>query len=186
MSRVRSNIAKLTVIALGWLVVVATSQRFDPIEHRDVDVSLGFGPDTPTTAVVDVTFEGAFLGRPNAVCAFAREDHTHASQDIAVEVEVLSRLGETAAEDGEGPLMTGWEPITWAALAGGGCAFITCGAEEPCGGRFAITLRDDALPDAGVDPTERLPITLAVTAATQAEPGALPGRTSIDLVETRP
>lgn len=66
------------------------------------------------------------------------------------------------------------------------CSRVTCGAEEPCGGRFSITLVPAARPDASVDPAQLEPIPLVLAAVTYADPGELPGRATITLVETRP
>lgn len=183
MSTVAARIAKLIAIAFGWLVVVATSQRFDPVEHTDLEVDLAIGPEAPSTAVVDVTFEGAFIGQSNAVCGFARPESGTSESGITVDIGTLQRLGETTVEGMGGSLQRAWQPLTWAGVEG--CVLITC-HEEPCGGRFSIALVDEASPDAGVDPARFDPIPMLLVAMTEAEPGALPGRASITLVETRP
>lgn len=188
MSIAAVRIAKLTAIAVGWLVVVATSPVYDPVEHTDLEVDLAIGPEAPSTAVVDVTFEGAFVDERNAVCAFVwgEEDEYdwRFGDGIRVQVEVLESQGETTLEVGGDLLIQRVRPLTF---EGGsdGCVYVTCGTEEPCGGRFSVTLVAEPTNDGGVVP-QLDPYPMVLAAITSAAPGALPGRATITLVETQP
>ncbi len=186
MSRVGNQFAKPIVIVAGWMVVVATSRREEPVENTLEEVQLSIGPAAPPTAIVDVVFEGAFVRERNKVCAFvwADDDGPQRRDDVRVLIGAESRLGETLVEPSEGELVYETMPLT--TYSGGACASVTCGAAEPCGGRFVVTLVDGGSPDGGVDPTRFDPLPMVIAAVTHATPGALPGRTTVTLVEPRP
>ena len=188
MSRFRNQVAKLTAIACGWVVVVATTFMSEPVDHTDLEVELALGPDAPSTAIVDVRFEGAFLEKSNALCAFVWSENEWFQgpwRDLEVEFLALETLGETSTEPGGVQLYTAVAPLT-DNVGHGACIYIACGTDEPCGGRFSVRLVDGARSDAGVDPEQLDPFPLVISAVTYAHPGKLPGAASVTLVETRP
>lgn len=191
MSRTASRLAKLVILALGWLVAIATSPVSRPVEYTALEVPLSAGAEAPSTAVVDVLFEGAFIREPMAVCAFvwgpADRSWLHSYTDVGVRIRPLSTLSSATELTGNGDyayLAEQASPLTNDVLYG--CAVVTCEPGGGCGGRLAVTLTDETQPDASVDPDTLATYTVVIAAVTDATPGALPGRATVTLVETRP
>jgi hypothetical protein len=185
MASIGVRIAKLAAIAAGWLVVVATTTRNEPVEHTDLDVELSVGPAAPSTAIVDVTFEGAFIDELNTVCAFDRGGAGVSRDQVGVAFEVLDRLGDTRVQASVGRLTPLESPLALAYI-NEGCVQVMCGRAEPCGARLAVTVTDASPPDAGLEPEALAPFPVVIAAITAANPGTLPGNATVVLVGTQP
>ena len=187
--RGHNALPRLLLIAAGWAVTIATSPPPpEPVETASVDVTLAAGPSAPSTAVIAVAFLGAFIGQSKFVCAFVPDgaDQDGRLSDIGVTMEAVTLDPDVALVPRAVSLMevpTG--EVTTRDLSA--CAEVTC-TQEPCGGRLALTLVDlgDPIATPPPDPRRLDPLALQFVVAVNAEPGALPGETSVSLVETLP